>query len=250
MLSRRDWVPVAPTWERDPDVRDVWRKVAVMPTLALNHAEIELLTPLGGRSLHVLGVGDGNAALALAAMGARVTAVDSSQSLLDMLMVRNQTLGLPVEFQQSELADLAAVKPGSAELAYAAQITSQIEDLGRFYGACLRALAPGGRLLVNEYHPFRRIWKQEPGHPQVRNSYFQHVRPRSEFDQPDPTRPGSELLRIEYLWTVSDHVHHLVAAGFRIAAVEEVGEVRQQWEVPNLRGIPEQLIIAADKPAA
>jgi hypothetical protein len=101
---------------------------------------------------------------------------------------------------------------------------------------------------VNEYHPFRRIWKQEPGSPQLRFSYFERSRERSEDDAPDPTSPGSEFSRIDYQWTIADHFYYLTEAGFRVAAVEEVGEVRQHWEMPNLKGIPEQLILAADRP--
>lgn len=247
-MSRRDWVPVAPAWERNPDDNEIWRRVTVLPSLALNRAELELLTPVSGGPLAVLGVGDGNAALALAACGARVTAVDSSWSLLDMLMIRARLCGVEVEFVRSELTDLSGVSAGSCARAYAAQLLSQACDLGGFYAAAFRILMPGGRLVVNEYHPFRRIWKQESGPPVIEHSYFQRSRERPEDCPADPTRPGAELGRTEYLWTISDHFHFLASAGFRVAAIEEVGEVRQHWELPNLRGLPEQLILAADKP--
>lgn len=249
-MSRQEWVPVAPTWERSPDAGEIWRHVVTMPSLALNQVELELVMPVAGRRLYVLGVGDGMAALALAGLGAQVTAVDASASLLDVLLVRTQVLGVHIELMQSDLADLADVKTESADFCYAAQLASQLRDLGRFYAAVRRVLVAGGRLIVNEYHPFRRIWKQEPGHPRIRYSYFHRIRPRNEFDPPDPTRPGAELGRFEYHWPIADHVYHLIAAGLQIAALEEVGDVRQHWEVPNLKGIPEQLIIAADRPAA
>lgn len=246
-MTKRDWVPVAPAWERDPDDGEIWRKVPVLPSLALNRSELELLGPVGGRMTAVLGVGDGNAALALAAMGARVIAVDPSQSMLDMLMVRARICGLEIDFRVSELHELAGLDDGLCQLAIAAQLAPGCADLAAFYSAAGRILAPGSRLLVTEYHPIRRIWQPESGSPRVKYSYFQRIRERDETMPPDPTRPGAELGRVEYQWTVSDHVYYLVAAGFRIAALEEVGEVRQHWEVPNLRGLPEQLVIAADR---
>jgi SAM-dependent methyltransferase len=246
-MDKRDWIPVAPCWERNPDDGEIWRRVPVLPSLGLNRAELDLLAPVAGRATLVVGVGDGTAALALAAMGARVIACDSSQSMLDMLMIRARLTGVEVSFQPAELPDLAEVSDGAAQLAYAAQAAGSISDLARFYDALFRLVTPGGRLVVNEYHPFRRIWKPESGHPRVRQSYFQRSRERDETEPPDPTRPGAELCRTEYCWTVSDHFHFLTKAGFRVAAIEEVGEVRQNWEVPNLKGLPEQLVIAADR---
>ena len=247
-MNRRDWVPVAPAWERNTDDNELWRRVTVLPSLALNRTELELLLPVSGGPVAVLGVGDGNAALALTAGGTHVTAIDPSQSLLDMLMIRARLCGVEVELVRSDLTDLSGVLDNYCARAYAAQLLSRTCDLGGFYAAAFRILMPGGRLVVNEYHPFRRIWKQESGPPLIAHSYFQHSLEMDEDCAADPTRPGAELGGTEYLWTIADHVHFITAAGFRVAALEEVGEVRQHWELPDLRGLPEQLILAADKP--
>ncbi len=248
-MTRRDWLPVAPAWERDPEVKEPWRRVAVMPALALNLAEQELIGPAGCRTTCVLGVGDSMAALALAARGARVMVVDPSQSLLDMLLIRARIVGIEMSYVQSDLCDLTAVRDATFQLAYAAQTTRQLADINRFYAEVFRVLCPGGRFVVNEYHPIRRIWKQEPGHPSVRYSYFDRRRVREEEDLPkDPAAPDACLDKYDYSWTVSDHFHALAAAGFRVAAIEEVGDVHQKWEIPDMKGLPEQLVLAADKP--
>lgn len=221
-----------------------------MPTLALNVAEQELIGPAGGRTTCVLGVGDGMAALALAAMGARVTIADPSQSLLDMMMIRARIVGVDMSFVQTDICDLSALRNSTFQLAYAAQVTRQFDNIDRFYAEAYRILCSGGRLVINEYHPFRRIWKQEVGQPQVQCSYFDRRHPREEEDLiPDPNAPGACLGRYDFSWTVSDHLNALIAAGFRIAALEEVGDVRQKWEIPNMKGLPEQLVIAADRTA-
>jgi SAM-dependent methyltransferase len=246
--ARRDWVPVAETWIRDPEDKEPWRRIATMPALALNLIEQELIGTAAGRAACMLGVSDGMAALALAAMGARVTVLDPSQSLLDMLMIRARIIGVELDFVQTELLELAAIRDQSFQLAYAAQATRQLEDIDRFYTEVYRILSPGSRLIVNEYHPVRRIWKQESGHPRAECSSFDRRRPREEEDlMPDPNTPGLTLGRFDFCWTVSDHFSALAAAGFRVSALEEVGDVRQKWEIPNLKGLPEQLVLAADR---
>lgn len=245
--SSRDWTPVAPGWERNPDDTDLWRRVPNLPSLALNRVECELLGEIAGRRLCVLGAGDGLAPLALAALGARATVIDPAHALLDLLLVRCRITGLELDFLPVELADLSALRQDSFDFAYAAQAAGQLADLGRFYAEVYRALVPGGRLVVNEYHPLRRIWKQEPGSPRVARSYFQRWSERGEENPSGRAETGAVLARRECYWTVSDHVHFLLRAGFRLTALEEVGEVRQHWEIPNLRGLPEQLILAADK---
>jgi SAM-dependent methyltransferase len=188
------------------------------------------------------------APLALAAMGARITVADPSQSLLDMLMIRARIIGVELDFVQTDLCDLAAINSGSFELAYAAQATRQLGDIDRFYAEVHRILSPGGRFIINEYHPVRRIWKQEPGHPRAERSYFDRRRIREEDELiPDPNAPGVSLGKFDFSWTVADHFGALAAAGFRVTALEEIGDVRQKWELPNLKGLPEQLVLAADR---
>lgn len=250
-MPRRDWSPVAPAWERNPDDKELWRRVPVMPGLALNEVERDLLGEVTGKTLCVFGVIDGTAAIALGAMGAHVTVVDPSQSMLDMLLIRGQLAGIGLNFIQADFCGTTLLRDGSFQLAYAAHAAQGIEDLGSFYAEVRRLLSPGGRLVVNEYHPFRRIWKQESGHPQVQFPYSLRRRLRDEGDLPgDPTIPCSGFGKYDFHYTVSDHVHLLLAAGLQLAALEEVGDVHQKWEVPNLKGLPEQLIIAADRPGA
>jgi SAM-dependent methyltransferase len=250
--TRRDWMPVAQTWSRDPDDKEPWRRLATMPALALNQVERELIGSAAGRTVCALGVGDGMAALALAALGARTTVADPSQSMLDMLMVRARIIGVELNFVQTDLCELSAIRNESFQLAYAAQVTRQLEDIDRFYTEVHRILCPGGRFIINEYHPVRRMWKQEPGHPRAQCSYFDRRRPREEEEDliPDPNAPGLILGRFDFNWTVADHFGALAAAGFRVTALEEVGDVRQKWEMPNLKGLPEQLVLAADRDGA
>ncbi len=248
MNARRDWVPVAQAWQRNPDDGELWRQVMTMPALAFSRVELELFGVAAGKRTCVLGIGDGTASLALAAMGARVTVVDPAQCYLDMLVVKSQLVGAELAYVQSDFCTLAGLPDCSFQLIYSTQVAPQVSELDRFYAGLFRILAPGGRLVVNEYHPVRRIWKQEPGHPRVRYSYFERCREREEGWRTDPATGSAGLERYDYQWTTADHFFYLTQAGFRVAALEEVGDVREHWEVPNLKGLPEQLILAADRP--
>lgn len=255
-MERRDYIPVAPSWERNPEDSDLWRRVVVMPSLALNQAELEFLGVVAGKRVAVLGGGDGTVPLALAAMGGKVTVIDPTNSGLDVVLVRAQIVGVELEFREAEFEKLSVLGRNWCEIAYAAQVSSGIEDLGGFYREIYQILAPAGRLIINEYHPFRRIWKQEPGYPRVAHSYFERQKPRGEEDDEElgyPESPGQKPAglvsrRFEYRWIISDHFYFLTQAGFRVVGIEEVGDARQQWELPNLTGLPEQLVIAAERP--
>jgi SAM-dependent methyltransferase len=249
-VKHREWVPVAPAWERNPDDADIWRRAVTLPGLALNQAERDLMGVVAGRSTYVIGVGAGIAPLALAAMGARVTVVDPSQSMLDVLIVRTQLVGVELAYARCDLSELASLGDGGAQLVYAAQAAPRVEDLGRFYVQVHGLLSAGGRLVVNEYHPFRRIWRPEPGSPRVKFSYFERRRERGDEWPGDAASTDDGFSRFDYQWTIADHFHYLTEAGLRVAAIEEAGEARQQWEMPNLKGLPEQLIVAADRPKA
>ncbi|MGQ9707560.1 MAG: class I SAM-dependent methyltransferase [bacterium] len=248
-MRQRDYIPVAPAWERKPDDNDIWRRVVVMPSLALNKAEMELLGGVAGKRICILGSSDGTVPLALAAMGAKVTVIDPTNSELDVLLVRAQIVGVELELREAELTNLTSLGSCWCELAYAAQVTGMISDLGRFYAEVFDLLMPGGRFIVNEYHPFRRIWKEAPGQPRIARSYFERHQPRTEeMEEGNITTPGVVSNRYEYRWIISDHFCFLTQAGFRVVAIEEVGDSRQHWEMPNLTGLPEQLVIGAEKP--
>lgn len=248
-MGSRDYIPVAPVWERNLDDGDIWRRVVVMPSLALNQAEREFLGDVPGKRVVVIGTGDGVAPLALAAMDAKVRLIDPSNSSLDVVMIRAQIVGVDLSYQELELTNLLSLGENACEVVYAAQVAGLIEDLGSFYRDIFSILEPGGRLVINEYHPIRRIWKQEPGLPKLAFSYFERHRLQTEDDfAGGDLIAGKAFGRYTYHWTLSDHFYFLNQAGFKVVGLEEVGDARQHWEIPNLAGMPEQLVIAADKP--
>jgi len=95
--------------------------------------------------------------------------------------------------------------------------------------------------MVNEYHPFRRLWKLAAGPLKQEYHYFDHgpfTYDRSEelpvVTGPSGTQgrqgPPGPLPSYEFHWTVSDMIRALLEGGCELLAVEEYGDGNQDWE--------------------
>ena len=101
--------------------------------------------------------------------------------------------------------------------------------------------------MVNEYHPFRRIWKHSAGPLKQEYHYFDHgplTYDRSEDLSDDP----GPLPSYEFHWTVSDMVSAMLDGGCELMAVEEHGDGRQDWEgMTPLENLPANLLLVGRK---
>ena len=99
-----------------------------------------------------LAAGTGNAALAAARRGARVTGVDSAARLLEVARRRAAGEGLEVEFVAGDVLD-PPVAAGSFELAVSSFGVTFAAAPERVLEAIALALAPGGRALLTAWLP-------------------------------------------------------------------------------------------------
>ena len=101
--------------------------------------------------------------------------------------------------------------------------------------------------MVSEYHPFRRLWKQSRDELVIEAPYFE--RGPHEYDASDDIlelKPG-HLKTYEFHWTVSEFINAVMRAGCRIVEVHEFGEQVCEWEGAPMHGLPEYLLIVAEK---
>ncbi len=122
-----------------------------------------------------------------------------------------------------------------------------VSDLWRYYAEAARILHPGGLFIINEYHPFRRVWPYHPDRLELEFSYFDrgpHAYDRSE--EVEGLAAGS-LPSYEFHWTVSDYVAAVMDAGCELLALRELGDQPQSWETPPLAGLPEDLVLVSRK---
>jgi ubiquinone/menaquinone biosynthesis C-methylase UbiE len=195
---------------------------------------------VAGKRVAVLGSGDNLVVFALAGMGARVTSVDIAENQLAVARQRAAVLGLQIEFVRADVTELRELATGSFDRVYTGgHIAIWVSDLPEFYREAARILKPGERLIVSEYHPFRRIWKATKERLEIESDYFH----RGPYTYEVPGGQGHE-----FQWTVGDYVKAVIAAGCEIEAVEEFGTGSDgAWEVPPVDRLPRVLLVVGMK---
>ncbi len=201
--------------------------------------------------------------------------MDISQAQLDIAALRADELGLSIAFHRADVTDLGGLDvpdvqdgpsgpgvpdgpggPGGPpaagfDIVYTGgHVAVWVSDLKRYYGEGIRILKPDGLFMVNEYHPFRRLWKLSPGPLRQEFKYFDHgpfTYDRSE-DLTEGTGPTGPLPSHEFYWTVSDMVRAMLDGGCELMAIEEYGDGRQDWEgEAPLEKLPANLLLVGRK---
>jgi SAM-dependent methyltransferase len=239
---------VSAQWQARIDAEGEWQKCHEVPDLAFTPEEMRWIDPPAGKDICVLGSGNNLAAFALAGMGARVTSVDFSRAQLNSAALRAERLGLHMRFVQADVTDLSTIPDGSFDLVYTGgHVAVWVSDLKRYYREAARILRPGGLLIVSEYHPFRRTWKQSPDRLEIESPYLD--RGPWEYDrsgQADGAQPGS-LPSYEFNWTISDYVNAMLEANCQIIRMEEFGSGREAWETAPVDGLPLVMLLVGRK---
>ena len=248
--NKERWDAASECWARGADSRGVWRRCPKEPQLVLCDTVLELLDDIAGTRVCVLGSGDNQVVFALAGLGAAVTSVDISQNQLDVAEKRSKELGLSVAFVQADVTDLSALENGSFDVVYTGgHVAVWVSDLQTYYSEAVRILSHGGLFIVDEYHPFRRIWKDSKDALIVGSSYFQ--RGPFEYDVSEDIlgrKPGL-LKSYEFHWTIGDYISAVQKAGCALLLVDEYGDEVADWEGAPLHGLPEFLLIVGRKGA-
>ena len=197
----------------------------------------------------VLGSGDNLAVFALAGMGARVTSVDISLEQLEVARRRSDEIGLSVHYVEADVSDLGCLENSAFDLVYTGgHVGVWVSDLRAYYREAIRILCPKGLLLINEYHPFRRIWKDLDTALEVQYSYFDNEpRKYNASDDLLEKSPG-DLVQYEFHWTVSQYLNAVIEQGVNLVKFEEIGDEAEGWEYAPLEGLPQMLLIAGRKP--
>jgi SAM-dependent methyltransferase len=246
--NRERWEAGARLWGERADSRGLWRRCPTEPQLVLCRRELEHLADVRGKSACVLGSGDNQVVFALAGLGAAVTSVDISENQLAIARERSRELGLSISFVRADVTDLSAIASETFDVVYTGgHVAVWVSDLRACYREAGRILTPGGLLVVDEYHPFRRIWKPSTDALTAACSYFD--RGPFRFDASEDileTKPGG-FPTFEFHWTVADYLTAAMEAGCRIVDVHEHGEEVGDWEGSPMQGLPEFLLIVARK---
>jgi malonyl-CoA O-methyltransferase len=200
------------------DGYDVWSKIYDVednPLITLEEPKIhELLGDLRGRTIADIGCGTGRHAIRMAKAGARVTALDFSEGMLDK--ARSKPGSEQVEFVLHDLAESLPLPASEFDIVTCCLVVDHIVDLAGFFGELARISKADGSIVVSVMHPAMNL-----------------LGVQARFTDPDTgkiTRPESQDHQVcDYVTAVAraglllDHIsehsvdHHLVEHSPRAA---------------------------------
>jgi SAM-dependent methyltransferase len=220
MVNTEAWDRVA-TRQGAPTKAEVVHYGPDLPT----EAELRLMGVVRGKRLLDLGCGRGANAVALARQGAHVIALDHSSTAIAAGHRLADTHEVRVEWHQGDAAELAFLRADSIDVALAAGVLAEIEDVDRLFRQVHRVLRAGAAFVFSYEHPMTLAVGREDAAPgglplgsvEVRRSYF----------DPGPVRvqrEGEEMTLFSR--TTSDVFAALHRAGYRVDTLLEPEPVR------------------------
>jgi ubiquinone/menaquinone biosynthesis C-methylase UbiE len=134
---------------------------------------VRLLGDVAGKRVLDLGSGNGQNAVALAAQGAKVIAVDPSAEQLAVARAAADAAAVKVELHQADLHEVAFVRADSIDIAYSSYGLTNVHDLSRVFRQAHRVLRPDAPLVVALPHPAVTLIDPTADDPlRVRYSWF------------------------------------------------------------------------------
>jgi SAM-dependent methyltransferase len=220
-----DWV----RWARKPGHDSYWRF----------HRERFLdLVPKAGRLTLDVGCGEGRVSRDLTELGHRVVGVDASAAMVSA--AREADPG--GEYLVADAAKLPFAD-GHADLGVAFMSMMDVDDMPSAVGELARVLEPAGKLVLAVVHPINSAHEVDRVHPEGRlvltEDYFDRRRYTDTIER-DDVRMTFESRH----WTLEDYFDALLAAGFRIEALREIGDP----EHPRWSRYPLFLHVLASRP--
>jgi 2-polyprenyl-3-methyl-5-hydroxy-6-metoxy-1,4-benzoquinol methylase len=170
----------------------------------------------------------GRVAVALALLGGEATVIDFSEENRRYALELAEAAGVEIDYRLADSMQASALglEPFDA-LVLELGILHYHQDIGRFFAVMRELTAPGGRMVLHEFHPVERKLIMEGG-------------PRDYFHSelllgpvPNPVAGGPKLGEcVLRLWTLGEIVTTALAAGWRIDALEE----GPSWIDPTIPG--------------
>ncbi len=216
--------------------------------------ELRLCGDVKGKRLLDLGCGSGENAIVFSKQGAHVVAVDRSAAQLALGRKYADAAKARVEWHEGDVADLAFLRADSIDLALAASVLSEIEDVDRLLRQVHRVLRPGAPFVFSMVHPMALAVGREGAAPgalplgslEVRRAYFD--------DEPVDIVHDDETIRV-FPRTIATIFSSLHRAGYRVDVLLEpapVASAGRDTGGPDRRDVarPQRRRVARSVPVA
>ena len=183
----------------------------------------------------------GKKAIPLALLGAHVTVVDISDSNRRYAIKTAKAAGVDIAYVLSDLLELNTKKFNDFDIAYLeGGILHYFSDIDSLSTKIYALLKPSGKLILNDFHPIRKIFKQRDifidndDSIKVTGDYFEsdiHEEAMAHQKYYDgPKEIPKCLLRY---WTLGDIVTAFASAGFIIERLAEAPRFDQHKNIPG-----------------
>ena len=194
--------------------------------------EVALLGDVDGSDLLHLQCNCGQDSLSLARLGARVTGVDIGDAPIAFAQELSRESGIQATFHRADVFDWLEQTDARFDVAYATYGTiGWLCDLDRWARGVVRALRPGGRLVLLEFHPL--AWSYGVGGALVEPYFLDGALDESgvrdyvgEDLAPSGYQEGQQGFAnpersFGFQWTVAQILQAVVDAGLRVETVRE-----------------------------
>lgn len=202
--------------------------------------EIALLGDLRGRTLLHLQCNAGQDTLSLARLGARCTGVDISDAAVEFARRLSAESGIAARFERADVYDWLRDARGQGrrfDVAFASYgVLAWLSDVRAWARGIADVLAPGGRLVLVEFHPVLGMFDVDlslrypyssGGEPLVMpEGIGDYVADSVDGLLPGEAERGVEGFRnphptYEFAWGLADVVQAVIDAGLRIDGLRE-----------------------------
>ena len=178
----------------------------------------------GQKLLDICCACDATQAFSWANLGAEVTACDISPVAIKIARENAELIGLPVTFDVADAQTLDLIEDEGFDIVFAHYLM-WFEDIQLACRNWYRVLRPGGRLLIDTWHPVTYCLEDIDGRIVSARSYHDLAPDYREFDGTNVARRhgGWEQTKpiVEFHHTIAEIMNAAIAAGFRLKRVEE-----------------------------
>lgn len=230
---------------------------------------LEGIGDVTGQSLVHLQCHMGMETLSWAMLGADVTGLDFSQPAIDKATMFRDELKLKANFVCANVYDAAEAIGQTFDVAFiSVGSVCWLPDIDRWARVVGNMLKPGGRLYMNEVHPFIEVYDDHPDDPGIAIKYPYGDANGLVFDAPgtyaNPDATFENSKSIDHMHSLGSILNALIQAGLvidrldestlccwpRFKVMKKTGPDEWEFDDPVMNRLPHTFVLNAHKPAS
>lgn len=253
--NRAAWNEIAEIRSRNIDHSGFDAQYFARGGVNLPDVVVEAVPELDGLRLLHLQCASGEESLSWAVLGARVTAVDISDVLVEIGKRKATQAGLDVDFVRADVGALPDdLRSGGFDVTYTGGgVLVWIPDIDTWAQIIASTLRPGGTFVLYDAHPITACMEGTDSGIVVAGDYFGRAE-RPEASSGWRHFPGGEdasSTKVEFSWPLGDVVTSLIHAGLTIEKLTEYPS-HEKWRfgehLSEARRLPGMFLLVVRRP--